>query len=103
MSTTGKSGPEDGTGITTLSDSDIVSTRSRRRTFLYAVGASALGVTAVAAGAVMLASDFPKGESNTDVTRNANSKFVDSDPRNSKEVNTDQSELRDVKRSTDTN
>ena len=103
MSTTGKSGPEDGTGITTLSDDDIVSTRNRRRSFLYAVGASALGITAVAAGAAMLASDFPKGESNIDVTENADLKYVDSDERNSKAVDTNQNRLRDVKRSTDTN
>lgn len=91
-------------GEKTLSDADILSERRARRTFTGMVGATLLGASAVAGGAVVVAqSDFPKGSSDTNVTENADLKYVDSDQHNTKAVDSNQNRLRDVKRSTDSN
>ena len=92
---------QDGNRNSTISDADIVSVRTARRTFLRMAGASLLGATATAAGAASLAHDFPKGNSDSDETVNADLKAVDSDQRNSKAVDNDRSRLRDVRRSSD--
>jgi hypothetical protein len=92
---------QDGERNSTISDADIVSVRTARRTFLRMAGASLLGATAAAAGAASLAHDFPKGNSDTNETVNADLKAVDSDQRNSKAVDNDRSRLRDVRRSSD--
>ena len=99
--TKGKDGRDTLAGMATLADTDIVSVRTGRRTFLRAVGVGLMGATAAAAGAAVLASDFPKGSSDSDVTQNADLKYVDSDQHNSKAVDSDQNRLRDVKRSAD--
>ena len=105
-----------------LSDDDIKVTRQReRRSFLKAVGLGVVGVAALVAAPRVTARDddpsdgrdsdtadngghqsnFPKGSSDGDETVNKDLKASDSDDNNSKETDSDENRLRDVKRSTD--
>jgi|SRR5882672_1007793 len=99
----------------TLDDQDVISTRSNgRRLFLASLGITVVGATAIAIGLNHSSArasdndgkdskhhDFPKGKSDSDTTRNADLKTADSDERNSKARDNDQSRLRDAKRSSD--
>ncbi len=99
----------------TLSDEEIVSTRSNgRRLFLSSLGVVVAGATAVALGLSSSSAkasdndgkdgkhhDFPKKNNDSDTTRNKDLKSADSDDRNSKAVDSDQNRLRDAKGSSD--
>jgi len=87
---------------TTLAESDIVVQRIReRRSFLAMLGVAAAGATALVLTAKAKSSNFPKGNSDSDETENADLKTADTDSHNSKAVDSNQNRLRDVKRSTD--
>lgn len=94
---------QDGADNAPLTDDEIiVENRTGRRGFLSSLGIGLAGAgVALFAASKAHAKDFPKGTADGDTTQNADLKTADTDQHNSKAVDTDQSRLRDARKSSD--